>query len=128
MDDNIRWMVTDPLGKKISLYENQFIRHIIGDHKEKDANKRAVIENQAKYSIIAPRFVIADRKYAGNRKYLDLVDVPEEEESKIRTLTVVVSENDEVITWIPKRSINEGFIKGEEIYDARMVAQARLQV
>ena len=126
MDDNIRWTVTDPIGKTIVLKKNTFNEHIRDDHATKDAANRAAIEEQVKFTLHSPRFVVKDRKYAGNRKYLDLVDVPEEAESRVRTLTVIVDENDEVITWIPKRSINEGFTKGEEIYDARVAAEAGL--
>lgn len=137
MDENIqdaasvRWAVTDPLGKKIILYDRTYISHIINDHLSKDAANRAAIEQQVQYSITEPRFVIKDREHAGRLKYLDLVDVPERDEDKIKTLTVIVDTDvtpHKVLTWIPKRSINEGVKKGEKIYDARMVARARLQV
>ena len=123
---SVRWTVTDPLGKKITLYNFTFVNHIVSDHESKDAANRAAIEEQAKYSIVAPRFIIKDRKYEGRRKYLDLVDVPEVDEEKISSFTVIVDENDAVVTWIPKRSLREGVKKEEKIYDARMAAQTRL--
>lgn len=123
---NVRWAVTDPLGNKIKLYDFTFVNHIVSDHESKDAANRAAIEEHAKFSITVPRFIIKDCKYEGRRKYLDLVDVPESEEDKIRSFTVIVDENDAIVTWIPKRSLNEGVKKEEKIYDARMVAQARL--
>ncbi|MBR1579605.1 MAG: hypothetical protein IJ668_03820 [Selenomonadaceae bacterium] len=132
MDENlqsetsVRWAVTDPLGKKIMLYDFTFENHIVSDHESKDAANRAAIEAHAQYSIANPRFIIRDRKYEGRRKYLDLVDVPENVEDKIRSFTIIVDENDAVVTWIPKRSLNEGATKGEKIYDARMAAQTRL--
>lgn len=128
MDETIRWSVTDPLGTKISLYDCTFVNHIVSDHESKDAANRAAIEQHAQFSLEHPRFIIKDRKYEGRRKYLDLVDVPEDAEDKIRSFTVIVDENDAIVTWIPKRSLNEGVKKGEKIYDARMAAQARLQV
>ena len=121
MDDNIRRTVIDPLGKAISLYENQFIRHIIGDHEEKDAFNRAIVERQAKNSIIKPRFIVKDQNYEGRRKYLDLVDVPEGDGIKIKSLTVVVDDNDRVVTWILKRTITDFLPKGDMFYDSQMV-------
>ena len=125
-EPSVRWSVTDPLGNEITLYDFTFVNHIISDHDSKDAANRAAIEEQARFSIAVPRFIIKDRKYVGRLKYLDLVDVPEIDEDKIRSFTVIVDENNAVVTWIPKRSLNEGVTKEEKIYDARMVAQTRL--
>ena len=129
MNNEIRWSVTDPLGKTFVLYERTFIAHIISDHESKDAANRAAIEQQVQFSIAHPRFVITDRNHEGRLKYLDLVDVPDVDEDKIKTLTIIVDTNvtpHKVLTWIPKRSINEGVKKGERIYDARMAAQSDL--
>ena len=121
MPANIRWMVTDPLGKTIVLIEEQFIKHIIGDHENKDALNRAKIERQVQKSIAAPRFIIKDQRNIDRRKYLDLVDIPYDAGVKIRTLTIVVDDNNEVVTWILKRNINEDVVEGGMIYDAQMV-------
>ena len=121
MQANIRWTVTDPLGKTIVLIEDQFIKHIIGDHENKDALNRAKIERQVQKSIAAPRFIIKDQRNIDRRKYLDLVDIPYEAGVQIRTLTIVVDDNNEVVTWILKRNINEDVFEGGMIYDAQMV-------
>lgn len=121
MQNNIRWTVTDPLGKKIILIEEQFIKHIIGDHENKDAVNRAKIERQMQKSIVDPRFIIKDQRNIDRRKYLDLVDIPYEAGVQIITLTIVVDDNNEVVTWILKRNINEDVVEGGMIYDAQMV-------
>ena len=121
MQANIRWTVTDPLGKTIVLIEEQFIKHIIGDHENKDALNRAKIERQVQKSIVDPRFIIKDQRNIDRRKYLDLVDIPYEAGVQIRTLTIVVDDNNEVVTWILKRNINEDVFEGGMIYDAQMV-------
>ncbi len=129
LENSIRWSAVDPLGRKIVLYDRTFVSHIISDHESKDAANRAAIEQQVQFSIAKPRFVIKDRSHEGRLKYLDLVDVPEVDEDKIKTLTIIVDTNvtpHKVLTWIPKRSINEGVKKGERIYDARMADKARL--
>ena len=118
---SVRWSVTDPLGNEVFLNEDRFTRHLIGDHEAKDALNRSLVENQVQKSIAAPRFIINDQNYEGRRKYLDLVDVPEGEGIKIKTLTIVVEENHKVVTWILKRNINEFVPKEEIIYDSQMV-------
>ena len=120
-EPNIRWSVVDPLGNEVILYEARFTRHLIGDHEDKDALNRSLVEKQVQKSIAAPRFIINDLNYEGRRKYLDLVDVPEGEGIKIKTLTIVVEENHKVVTWILKRNINEFVPKEEIIYDSQMV-------
>ncbi len=72
-------------------------------------------------SIVAPRFIIKDQRNSGRRKYLDLVDVPDETGVKIKTLTIVVDDKNEVVTWILKRNINELVPEGGMIYDAQVV-------
>ena len=121
MQANIRWTVTDPLGNAVILYEERFARHLIADHKAKDAGNRASVEKQVQKSIANPRFIINDQNYEGRRKYLDLVDVPEGDGFKIKTLTIVVENNHKVVTWILKRNINEFVPKEEIIYDSQMV-------
>ena len=136
MEDNqqaeasVRWSVTDPLGNKIVLKDKTFEKHIKDDHALKDAVNRAAIEEQVKYTLTSPRFIVKT-PLEGRVKYLDLVAVPEDNIIKIKTLAIVVENNKcpfEVVTWMPRRSINEGFKKGEEIYDARMVEETDLQV
>ncbi|MBR1397753.1 MAG: hypothetical protein IJ563_09515 [Selenomonadaceae bacterium] len=122
MDDEIRWKVTDPLGNEIVLYEKNFADHIKGDHSSKDAEARASIEEQAKFSIQSPRFIIKNA-IKGRRKYLDLVDVPQDSIKKYRTLTIVVDFNVrpcEVITWFARRSMNFEGTDEELIYDVRI--------
>ena len=120
-DTNVRWMVVDPLGKTIKLNEAQFVRHILGAHEYKDAANRAMVESRVQKSIASPRFIIRDQNDIGRRKYLDLVDVFDGTGVKIKTLTIVVDDSDEVITWILKRSINDFLTEGGMIYDAQMV-------
>ena len=127
MEDNqqaeasVRWSVTDPLGNKVILIEEQFIEHIIDAHESKDAINRAMIERQVRKSIAAPRFIIKDQRNVDRRKYLDLVDVSNEAGTQIKTLAIVVDDNNEVVTWILKRNINEFVVEGGMIYDAQMV-------
>ena len=127
-ETSVRWAVTDPLGNEIVLKSKTFEKHIKDDHESKDAANRAAIEEQVKYTLSSPRFIIKT-PLEGRIKCLDLVDVPDVEEMKIKTLAIVVENTKrpfEVVTWMPRRSINEGFKKGEEIYDARMAAKTDL--
>lgn len=122
MEDEIRWKVTDPLGNEIVLYEKNFVDHIRGDHTSKDAENRAAIEKQAKFSIQSPRFIIKN-DIEGRVKYLDLVDVPQGAIKKYRVLTIVVDFNlnpYEVKTWFAQRSINFQGTDEELIYDERL--------
>ena len=127
MKEEIRWIVTDPLGNDIILKEQTFIEHIQGDHQGKDSANRAAVEEQAKFTLTSPRFIIKNHQ-EGRRKYLDLVDMPEGKDFNIRTLTIIVDGDNEVVTWIPKRSINDS-VKTEEggmIYDKRMAVKTNI--
>ena len=120
MEDKIRWKVTDPLGNEVVLYELTFVKHVRADHATKDAENRAAIEEQVKYTIKSPRFIIKD-KIDGRIKYLDLVDVPEINIKRYRTLAIIVDTNinpNKIITWFARRAINED--AEESIYDARI--------
>lgn len=114
----IRWKVTDPLGNEIHLTEENFHFHIIGKHDSKDAEVRAKIESQARFAVESPRFIIRDIQSPGRFKYLDLADIQDGENVSIRTVAVVV-ENDEVVTWFARRTINDVLDKGDVIYDER---------
>ena len=120
MEEEIRWIVTDPLGNDIILKEQTFTEHIQDDHQVKDSANRAAVEEQVKYTIQCPRFIIKNG-IEGRFKYLDLVDIIEGDIIKIKTLTVVVDYNNSnaVVTWMIKRSINYSTDEGEIIYDAR---------
>lgn len=117
--DNIRWKVTDPLGNEIYLKENNFIWHIVGRHDSKDAETRAKIEPQAKFTVEHPRFIIRDIQAAGRVKYLSLADVQDAVKIAVRTIAVVVDENGEVVTWFARRTINDILEKEGVIYDER---------
>ena len=116
---NIRWEVTDPLGRKIFLNEENFRDHIVGRHDTKDAEIRSKIEPQAKFAIEHPRFIIRDLQYSGRMKYLSLTDIKDKDNVYIRTITVVVDENGEVVTWFARRTINDNLEEGDVFYDAR---------
>ena len=117
--DNIRWKVTDPLSNEIYLKENNFIWHIVGRRDSKDAETRAKIEPQAKFTVEHPRFIIRDIQAAGRVKYLSLADVQDDVKIAVRTIAVVVDENSEVVTWFARRTINDVLEKKGVIYDER---------
>ena len=117
--DNVRWKVTDLLGNEISLGEENFKYHIIGQHDTKDAKVRADIEPQAKFAVENPRFIIRDLQCSGRTKYLSLSDITDGNKVYIRTIAVVVEMNGEVVTWFARRTINDNLEKGDVIYDAR---------
>ena len=116
--DNVRWKVADPLGNEIYLTEENFQFHIIGKHDSKDAEVRAKIEPQARFAVENPRFIIRDIQSPKRVKYLNLADIQDDMKVSIRTVAVVV-ENDEVITWFARRTINDVLDKGDVIYDER---------
>lgn len=119
--DDIRWKVTDPLGNEIFLAEDNFRYHIIGTHLEKDAQAREKLEEQVKYCLHHPRFIVKDNTNEARRVYLDLADVLTEGLINIRPLFVVVEESNEVVTWFAKRTINIRMQdKGGIIYDRRI--------
>ena len=115
----IRWKVTDPLGNEIFLTEENFHCHIVGLHDLKDAKVRAQIEPQAKFAVEHPRFVIRDVKFSGRVKYLSLTEIADDETIYIRSISVIVEENGEVVTWFARRTINDTLQEGDVIYDAR---------
>ena len=117
--DNIRWKVIDPFKKIIRLSEYNFVHHIIEQHDPKDAEIRSKIEPQAKFAIEHPRFIIRDLQYSGRMKYLSLTDIKDKDNVYIRTITVVVDENGEVVTWFARRTINDNLEEGDVFYDAR---------
>ena len=119
--ENIRWKVTDPLGNEICLSEENFKYHIIGMHEQSDAKVRETLEEQVKYSLQHPRFIVKHEKIEGRRVYLDLTDVVIEDSINIRPLFVVVEASSEVVTWFAKRTINVSVLEyGGIIYDRRI--------
>ena len=52
-------------------------------------------------------------------KYLSLADIKGKNEIQIRTITVVVEANGEVVTWFARRTINDNLKEGDVFYDAR---------
>ena len=117
--DNVRWKVTDPLGNELYLSEENFHKHIIGRHDTKDAKVRAEIEPQAKFAVENPRFIIRDTQSSERVKYLSLADIKDGAKVYVRTISVVVDANSEVVTWFARRTINENLKEGDVIYDAR---------
>ena len=119
--ENIRWKVTDPLGKELQLSEKNFRYHVTGMHEEKDAQIREQLEEQVKYALKQPRFIIKDKNIETRKVYLDLVNVQNSETISIRPLCVVVEENGEIVTWFATRTINIKIqTEGEIIYDKRV--------
>ena len=119
--DNIRWKVIDPLGRKIFLSEKNFFTHIVGMHVERDAKAREMIEEQVKYSVKDPRFIVKDKNIEGRQVYLDLVDIVNDDSISIRPLFVVVEASGEIVTWFAKRTINVNVPKdGGIVYDKRL--------
>ena len=116
---DIRWKVIDPLSNKICLSEKNFRDHIIGRHDTKDAKVRAEIEPQAKFAIEHPCFIIRDLQCSGRMKYLSLTDIKDKNKIYIRTITVVVEADGEVVTWFARRTINDNLEEGDVFYDAR---------
>ena len=115
---NARWKVINLFGKEISLGEENFQHHIIEQHDPKDAEIRAKIEPQAKFALEHPRFIVRDLQSSGRVKYLSLTDIKKDGAIYIRTITVVVEDN-EVVTWFARRTINDVLKEGDVIYDAR---------
>ena len=127
MEDEIRWKVTDPLGNEIVLYEQRLSGHIRKEHDMKDAENREAIEEQVKFSIQMPRFIIKD-EIEGRFKYLDLVDVSKNSIKHYRALTVIVDFNVKpykVVTWFANRSIHYKGTDEELIYDERFQNNVR---
>lgn len=119
--DNIRWKVTDPLGNEIFLSEGNFSYHIIAWHADKDAAVRKSLEEHVKYALEHPRFIVKAQNFEGRRVYLDFVDIFNEDSISIRPLFVVVEENNEVVTWFAKRTVNLNIKEiGGIIYDERI--------
>ncbi|MBR1728290.1 MAG: hypothetical protein IJ728_02060 [Selenomonadaceae bacterium] len=119
-DDEIRWKVTDPLGNEIVLYKDTFVEHIIGDHANKDAEVRRLIEDQVKFVLQSPYFIIKDQKNPNRWKYLGLVEVPQEDQ-KIKTVGIIIEIEKEpfnIITWYARRVMDELVINGGMIYAA----------
>ena len=117
--DNIRWKVLDPFKKAVRLSEYNFVHHIIEQHDPRDAEIRAKLEPQAKFAVEHPRFIIRDSQHSGRMKYLSLADIKGKNEIQIRTITVVVEANGEVVTWFARRTINDNLKEGDVFYDAR---------
>ena len=119
--DNIRWKVTDPLGNEIFLSEENFRYHIIGSHADKDADVRKSLEDHVKYSVEHPRFIVKAPNFDGRHIYLDFVDIVNEDSISIRPLFVVVEDNNEIVTWFAKRTVNVNIKEtGGIIYDKRI--------
>ena len=119
--DNVRWKVTDPLGNEIFLSEENFFYHINGWHEANDAKIRMRLEEQVKFTIENPRFIVKAQKFEGRRVYLDLVDIFNENAISVRPLFVVVETNGEVVTWFAKRTVNVNVqADGGIIYDKRI--------
>mgnify|MGYP007069935930 CR=1 FL=1 len=117
--ENVRWKVTDPLGNEICLSEDNFVHHIIGLHDYKDAKVRAEIEPQAKFAVEHPRFIVRNVQSLERVKYLSLTEIKDGVKIYIRTISVVVEANGEVVTWFARRTINDTLEEGDVIYDAR---------
>ena len=120
MDDEIRWKVTDPLGNEIVLYKDIFTEHIMGDHASKDAEVRRLIEDQVKFVLQSPYFIIRDKNFNDRWKYLGLVEVPQEEK-KIKTVGIIVEVEKNpfnIVTWYARRVMDELVIDGGMIYNA----------
>lgn len=117
---DIRWKVTDPLGNEVFLGEENFRFHIVGLHDSKDAQVRAQLEPQAKFAVEHPRFMVRDVQHdSGRVKYMSLADIADDETICIRTISVVVEQSGEVVTWFARRTINDNLTEGDVIYDAR---------
>ena len=52
-------------------------------------------------------------------KYLSLTDIKDKDRVYIRTITVVVESNGEVVTWFARRTINDNLEEGDVFYDTR---------
>ncbi len=120
MEDEIRWKVTDPLGNEIVLKQSIFVRHIMGDHSNKDAEVRSLIEDQVKFVLQYPYFIIKDREFNDRWKYLGLVEIPQENH-KIKTVGIIIEVEKNpfnIITWYARRVMDELVIDGGMIYNA----------
>ena len=127
-DDEIRWKVTDPLGNEIVLYKDTFEEHIIGDHAEKDAIVRASIEEDVKFTLQNPRYIIEDLKHPGRWKYLDVVAIPIGEH-KIKTVGIIVEVQKTpfmIVTWYARRVMDEPYTNEGMIYDERLKRTSNL--
>lgn len=130
MEENqIRWSVIDPLGNEIVLKESVFIDHVLGEHKTKDADIRASLEEQVKIILQSPRFIIKDRNFPNRRKYLDLVAVTVSGTNKVKTVGIIVEVEVEpfvVVTWYARRVMDEPFTNEELIYHAGFQGTSRV--
>ena len=50
---------------------------------------------------------------------MSLADIKDGAKVYVRTISVVVDANSEVVTWFARRTINENLEEGDVIYDAR---------
>ena len=101
------------------MNEENFHKHIIGRHDTKDAKVRAEIEPQAKFAVEHPRFIVRNVQSLERVKYLSLTEIKEGVKIYIRTISVVVEANGEVVTWFARRTIDDTLEEGDVIYDAR---------
>lgn len=119
--DKIRWKVSDPLGNEICLTEENFKYHITGTHDDKDAQTRERIEEQVKYSLQNPRFVVRDKDSETRRVYIDFVDILNDDIISIRPLFIVVEKSNEIVTWFAKRTVKINIQEnGGVLYDSRL--------
>ena len=102
----IRWKVTDPLGNEIYLTEESFQTHIINDHQDADAVIRLELEEQVKFSLQNPCFILKAGNIEGRRIYLDWGIIAREDIIQIRPLFIVTESYGKVVTWFLKRSVN----------------------
>ena len=118
---DIRWKVTDPLGNEVYLTEDSFQTHVINDHQNADAVVRMSLEENVKYSLQNPRFIVKAEIVEGRRVYLDLADVIRDDMIHVRPLFIVTEADGKVVTWFAKRSVNiKVFTEGGILYDRRI--------
>ena len=130
MDENaIRWSVIDPLDNEIVLRSLTFNRHIKGDHDDKDAVIRVAIEDEIKYTLQHPRFILKDKKFLDRWRYFDLAVVPFGVDRKMKGVGIIVEVETspfQVVTWYSRRVIDEPFKDEELIYDACVQGTSRV--
>ena len=118
---DIRWKVTDPLGNEVYLTEDSFQTHVINDRQNADAVVRMSLEENVKYSLQNPRFIVKAEIVEGRRVYLDLADVIRDDMIHVRPLFIVTEADGKVVTWFAKRSVNiKVFTEGGILYDRRI--------
>ena len=119
-EPKIIWSVKNPYGHDVVLKEDTYNNHVIDDHNKTDADFRKKTADSIPNIVKHPSYIVKDKEHDDRYQYIAPAMIPiNNEESKIKLITTVVDTDrnpHEVVTWIPKKSLNVN--KGDVVYDA----------